>query len=307
MTPVLVARNLEKRYGQRVAIEDVSFSLHRGEVLALLGPNGAGKTTILRLLAGLLRPTCGTIAIEGVDQTSGGWSSARTALGFLTETPGLWDRLSVEINLLTYARLYRLRQPRQRVTALLGAFGLDDRAAEPAGTLSKGMRQKVALARALIHDPPIVLLDEPTAGLDPAMTRSVRELIERLRAEGRAVVLSTHNLDEAARVATRVGVLKRTLRALDTPQSLRARWTTRRIEIVMVSVAAHLAAVARAAGAEECELVDHRTLRCTVKDADRSTPQLVRALVEAGAEIRAVIPNEATLEDVYLAVTGDHE
>ncbi len=214
---MVVASHLTKVFGPRTAIDDVSFSLQRGEVVALLGPNGAGKTTTLRLLAGLLAPTSGTVALDGVVRDRATWPAARRQIGFLTETPGLWDRLTVEANLHTYARLQGLEQPRRRVATLLERFDLADRAGDPAGTLSKGMRQKVAWPAPCCHDPAVVLLDEPTAGLDPEMTRSVRELVGELRANGRAVLLSTHNLDEAERVADRVAVMRRTLVAFDTP------------------------------------------------------------------------------------------
>jgi ABC-2 type transport system ATP-binding protein len=301
---LLAARALTKRYGERVALRDVSLTLRSGEVLALLGPNGAGKTTTLRLLAGVLRPTAGTVEVDGVVQGPASWPGARNRIGFLTEMPGLWDRLSVEENLLTYARLYAIPAPSRRVAVLLDRVGLADRAADPAGALSKGMRQKVALARALLHEPPIVLLDEPTAGLDPAMTRTVRELVADLRAAGRAVLLSTHNLDEAERVADRIAVLTQTLVALDAPAALRARWGARRVAVTLDGEAAALRPAATAAGALDVE-TEGSTLRCALPDPDADTPALVLALVQAGARIRRVVPEEAGLEDIYLALVRD--
>jgi ABC-2 type transport system ATP-binding protein len=295
---------LGKRYGERTALQDLSFELSRGEVVALLGPNGAGKTTTLRLLAGLLAPTSGTVAIDGEIQTERTWPATRRKIGFLTETPGLWDRLSVEANLLTYARLYGLADPRSRVDALLRQLDLADRAQDPAGSLSKGMRQKVAIARALLPEPAVLLLDEPTAGLDPAMTRTIRELIHTLRQQDRAVLLSTHNLDEAERVADRVAVLKQHLVAIGAPQALRSQWGGRRVRITLATIDDALATVAAAAGATAVAVEGH-ALVCHLPDPERDTPGLVRALVDHGAAIRRVVPDEADLEEIYLALLRD--
>jgi ABC-2 type transport system ATP-binding protein len=300
-TPALVAVDIEKRFGDRLAVSHLSLSLHRGEIVALLGPNGAGKTTTLRLLGGVLRPSRGRIELDGVAPIDATWPAARARIGFLTETPGLWDRLSVEDNLTVYARLYGVSGARARVGELLERFGLGARSGDPAATLSKGMRQKVALARALLHDPPIVLLDEPTAGLDPAMTRSVRELVATLRSEDRAVLLSTHNLDEADRVADRVAVLEQELVALDTPARLRERLGPRQIIVTLAGPAGPFVAAAGQGGAQRAE-AEGSTLRCSVTDPQADTPGLVRALAAAGADILTVAPDTASLEDIYLAL-----
>jgi ABC-2 type transport system ATP-binding protein len=299
-----VTSRLEKRFEQRLAVSDVSLELHPGEVVALLGPNGAGKTTTLRLLAGLLRPTSGTVIVGGVPQDERTWRATRARIGLLTETPGLWDRLTVEANLTTYALLHRLPDAAARVRSLLGQFDLADRAREPTANLTKGMRQKVALARALLHDPDIVLLDEPTAGLDPAMTRTVRTLIAQMRSAGRAVLLSTHLLDEAERVADRVAVLQHTLVALDTPAALRARGGTDRVDIDVAATTPELVEAARRAACGQVT-VTGRTLSCEITRAEIDVPRLVRALVEAGADVQRVISRVPTLEDAYLAMTRD--
>jgi ABC-2 type transport system ATP-binding protein len=246
------------------------------------------------------------VAVDGVVRDKATWPAARRHIGFLTETPGLWDRLTIEANLLTYARLHGLDQSACRVRTLLERFGLDDRARERAGTLSKGLRQKVALARALLHDPSVVLLDEPTAGLDPEMTRSVRDLILQLRGRGRAVLLSTHNLDEAERVADRVVVMRRTIVAVDTPDRLRARLGVGRVRVTVEGAAARFAPVAVAAGASDVR-ADAGTLSCSLGDVSRQTPALVEGLVRSGARISAVVPEDAGLEAVYLALMSESE
>ena len=304
--PLVSVHNLTRRFDRRVAVERVSLDLRRGEVVALLGPNGAGKTTTLRLLAGLLAPTEGTIEIEGRPLAGRGAADLHRRIGLLTEAPGLWERLSVEANLLTYARLYGLDDPGPRVNDALARFDLLDRRGDAAATLSKGMKQKVALARALLHDPVVVLLDEPTAGLDPAMARTVRDLVSVMRDEGCGVLLSTHNLDEAERVADRVAVLRQRLLAFETPDALRQKLFGSRVRVEVEGDAAAYVAVARGALGASVEEAG-TTLRCAVEHPERQTPALVRALVLAGASIRSVVEERPALEDVYLALLRDDE
>ena len=197
----------------------MTFEVARGEIVALLGPNGAGKTTTLRMLAGLIAPTSGTVAIDGVQLTRATGIALRSRIGFLTEAPGLWDRLTVRENLSIYAGPLRPRKRRAHDRSRARDVRADAIAATArTAELSKGTRQKVALARALLHDPAILLLDEPTSGLDPEVTRSVRRLLEERRAAGCSILVSTHNLDEAERLADRVAVLQERLLALDRPR-----------------------------------------------------------------------------------------
>ena len=182
---------LTRRFGSRTVVNDVTFQVARGEIVALLGPNGAGKTTTMRMLAGLIGPTSGTVAIDGVQLTRATGTALRSRIGFLTETPGLWDRLTVRENLNIYAGLYSLSNAGRTIDRLLDTFELSAHAQARAAELSKGMRQKVALARALLHDPCVLLLDEPTSGLDPEVTRSVRRLLEERRAAGCSILVST--------------------------------------------------------------------------------------------------------------------
>src|SRR5262245_20416760 len=166
------ATALTRSFGSRAAVRNLSIALHRSEIVVLLGPNGAGKTTTLRMLAGLIPPTSGTVVIDGTPLTAKS-DALRSRVGLLTETPGLWDRLSVHMNLLTYARLYGLPQAHEAVDHALAMVGLTDRKRDVAGILSKGLRQRLALARALMHQPTIVLLDEPTSGPSPPTARYI--------------------------------------------------------------------------------------------------------------------------------------
>ena len=293
---MLTASHLTRRFDDRVAVEDLSFALAPGEIFALLGPNGAGKTTTLRMMAGLITPSSGTVHIDG-DLMQATSSRLRGRIGFLTEAPGLWDRLTVYDNLLVYARLQGVGA--DAIQRVLDLFGIGNRAGDQAAQLSKGLKQRVALARTLLHDPSIILLDEPTAGLDPESAHETRALIVRLKNERRTVVISTHNLDEVERIADRVAVLRSRLIALDTPDALRSRLFGRRVSITVTEPAANYDAIVRATGATDVKTENH-TLSVAVDGETPVAPAIVKALVDAGARIVSVIPEERTLEEVYL-------
>ena len=296
---MLSASHLTRRFGDRLALDDLSIDLKGGEIFALLGPNGAGKTTTLRLLAGLIAPTSGSVQVNGEAMTPSSASRLRGRIGFLTEAPGLWDTLTVRQNLLVYARLYGLPTPGHAVDDVLKLFEIPDRANDRAAELSKGLKQRVALARSLVHNPRIVLLDEPTSGLDPESAREVRELIVGLRDDGRTVLLCTHNLDEVERVADRVAVLRTRLVAMDTPRALRDRMFPPRIRVTLRQPASSFVEVVRRAGFGIVN-ADDTVLSVSLDGGGPRTPDLVRRLVEAGADIEAVEPEERRLEDVYL-------
>ena len=299
---MIEARGLGRRYGSRLALDAVSFAVSRGEIVALLGPNGAGKTTTLRILAGLIAPTTGSVVIDGVQLTRSTGSALRSRIGLLTETPGLWDRLTVRENLRTYAPL-RACASRTVVDSSIDTFGLAEHASARAAELSKGLRQKVAFARSLLHDPGVLLLDEPTSGLDPEVTRSVRRMLEERRSRGCAILVSTHNLDEAERLADRVAVLHTRLLAIDRPATLRQRITTGR---VIVRVAGD-----PAAGLDTARRIDpHASIEggaliLTLNRPERETPALVRALVSARLDVIEIRSEVPALEDVYLRLMED--
>ena len=296
-TQALTAQHLTRHFGDRVAVEDVSFELEPGQIFALLGPNGAGKTTTLRMLAGLIAPTSGSVRVGDEAMTPGAAPRLRGRIGFLTEAPGLWDNLTVHDNLKVYAQLYGMRDAEEAVSEALALFEISDRSTERTVRLSKGLKQRVALARAIVHRPSIVLLDEPTAGLDPESARDVRELIVAMRSEGRAVLLCTHNLDEVERVADRVAVLRSRLVAIGTPTELRQRLFTSRLRIHVSQDAGSFADSLRASGVNDVR-ADGTWL--SLSEGTLTTPQIVRMLVDAGAGIEAVERDEPSLEDVYL-------
>ena len=302
---MIAAAGLTRRFGSRTVVNDVTLQVARGEIVALLGPNGAGKTTTLRMLAGLIAPTSGSVAIGGVRMTRATSQSLRSRIGFLTEAPGLWERLTVRENLRIYAALYGRADADRAIDRLLETFELTDKAAARTAELSKGTRQKVALARALLHDPAVLLLDEPTSGLDPEVTRSVRVLLDERRAAGCSILVSTHNLDEAERLADRVAVLHERLLALDRPAALRQRLTTGRLIVRVVGDPSGYVETARAQAGGADVTADGSTLMLRLSDPARQTPALVAALVAAGAEILEVRPEMPALEDVYLHLMGD--
>jgi ABC-2 type transport system ATP-binding protein len=279
---MVIAEHLTRVFDERVAVRDVSLSVSAGEIVTLLGPNGAGKTTTMRMLAGLILPTGGRVSIDGIELTDATAARARGSVGLLTEAPGLWERLSVRLNLITYARLQGVADPAGSVDAALHQVDLSERVDEIAGKLSKGLKQRVAIARALIHQPRVLLLDEPTSGLDPASARHIRDLILGLRSQGRAILVSTHNLGEAEELADRIAVLKTDLLALDTPATLRQ---------------------SRSGGRAVIELAGGERREFEIGSTDE-IPAIVARLVGEGARIVRVTPEQRSLEDVYLDLVG---
>ncbi len=279
---MVVAQQLTRVFGDRVAVRDVSLTVRGGEIVGLLGPNGAGKTTTMRMLAGLILPTAGSATINNIPLTAATAAHARGAVGLLTEAPGLWERLSVRTNLVTYARLQGIANPEQRVAESLAQVDLSDRVNDAAGTLSKGLKQRVAVCRALLHRPPVLLLDEPTSGLDPASARHLQDLILKLRDEGRAILVSTHNLAEAEALSDRIAILKTTLLACDTPAALRASRGKNAVVIAFDD-----------GKTEEYPVAGHSEI------AD-----IVATLVREGRRVVRVTPEQRSLEDVYLDLVG---
>jgi ABC-2 type transport system ATP-binding protein len=310
MTPpdpvMLRAEGLGRQFGDLWAVRNMDLEVARGEVLGLLGPNGAGKTTTVRLLTALIAPTEGRAAVDGLDVTEEA-EAVRSRVGILTETPGLYEKLSATANLDFFGRLYGLDLPTraERIEGYLRTFGLWDRHEEPVGTFSKGMKQKLAIVRALLHEPAVIFLDEPTAALDPESAWIVRDAIGSLRRLGRTIVLATHNLTEADRLCDRVAFVRGGLLRVDSPAGLRGSVGARGMEVTLAREpdAALVAAARSVTGVTDVETGDHR-LVAHAPDPAAIAPALVRALVLAGGEIVTVTERATTLEQVYFEVMG---
>jgi ABC-2 type transport system ATP-binding protein len=286
------------------ALDGLTLEVRAGSVFGFLGPNGSGKTTTIRLLLGLLEPSAGRAEVLGYDTRLQAGEIRRRA-GALLEHSGLYERLSAEENLTFYARVWGLRDParRARVHELLGTLGLADRRREPIGLWSRGMKQKLAIARVFLHHPAIVFLDEPTAGLDPVAAAVLRdELATLVRQDGLTVFLTTHNLAEAERLCATVGIVRRgALLAVGTPESVRAQSGGLRFEVkgrnFSTQVIADLLGRPEVAGVER---LDGRAVISLRNPSD--TAPLVRLMVDRGVEIEEVRKAQASLEEAFLAL-----
>ncbi len=295
--------NLTKKFGNRTAVEALTLDVHEGEVFGFLGPNGAGKTTTVRMLTTLIGPTSGTATINnyrvGRDDIA-----IRRCVGILTETPGMYDRLSAEKNLTIFARLYEVADVKGQVEKYLRLLGLWERRTDLVGNFSKGMKQKLAICRALLHEPAVVFLDEPTSGLDPEAARLVRDFIEEIKKQGRTIFLCTHNLDEADRLCDRIGVMKQRLITVDTPTHLRQKLYGRKVVFhLRLADDALLTHVRALPFIKEAQRLDNKLI-VGLDDPETHNPVLVRTLVEAGADIQFVGELRHSLEDVYLSLVG---
>jgi sodium transport system ATP-binding protein len=235
---LIQCESLTKKFGQFTAVDHVSFEVRSGEVFGLLGPNGAGKTTTMRLLSTVLKPTDGTATVAGHDLLREP-QKVRASIGVLPEDTGLYDRLTPREHLLYYGRLHRMPEDvlRKRGDELLDIMELKDRANTKVGDFSKGMKQKVALLRAFIHDPPVLLLDEPTAGLDVMSARSIQGFVERFRKEGKAIMISTHNMTEAQKLCDRLAIIDHArIVAVGTVAELQKRTSQKDLESIFVQL-----------------------------------------------------------------------
>ena len=290
---------LSRKFGKTTAVEDVTLSVEAGEVLGFLGPNGAGKTTTIRMLAGMIAPTKGHAIVAG-HRTDRDVEQLHEIVGMLTQTPGLYDRLSARRNLEYFAGFYPSIESQSQVEKYLKLMGLRERQDSKVGTFSKGMKQRLALARALVHEPKVLFLDEPTAGLDPEAAGEVRQLIRTLREEGRTIFLSTHNLNEAEMLCSRIAVIHTRLLALDTPEQLRRRFFRRQIIVQLeASDAGVMEVVKRLPFVQEVR-DEGSQLILELTDPERNRPELVKAIVEAGGRVIAVSEKQYPLEEVYL-------
>lgn len=292
---------LARTFGSLVAVDDLTLAIPEGTVFGFLGPNGAGKTTTVRMLSALIAPTRGTAIVAGYHLGENN-EAIRQSVGILTENPGLYDRLSAWQNLLFFAEMYDLSADRaaSQVERYLRLLDLWERRGDKVGGFSKGMRQKLAIARALLHEPRVIFLDEPTTGLDPEAARVVRDFIKELRAEGRTIFLTTHNLPEADELCDLIGVFRTRLLRLGAPAELRAGMFGLGTQVRVAGDAARWIETVRALSFVRDVAASESTLSVSLERPDEQNPALVRSLVQSGADIRAVEPTTHSLEEVYL-------
>ena len=306
-TSMIDTENLTKKFGDSIAVDSVTLHVGRGEVFGFLGPNGAGKTTTVRMLACLVSKSSGSATIgdyEIADRAD--QPKIRKIIGLLTENVGLYEELSAYDNLDFYGRYYKLgeQERKERIQYLLKLLELWDRKDSAAGTFSKGMKQKLAIARALVHDPEVLFLDEPTANLDPEASKTVRDFILELKKEKRTIFLNTHLLDEAERVCDRVAILKTRLITTGSPQDLRRSLTARKVKIQLQRLDGAVISSVKEMGYQVGEATAN-SIVVTLKDPEVDNPAILRAVQKAGGNVVFVSEVGSSLEDVYLKLVRE--
>jgi len=299
--------DLTRKFGDFTAVDSLTFNLDRGEIFGLLGPNGAGKTTTVRMLCCLISKTSGSARIGDLDTSdSDDAMRIRKMIGLVPDNVGLYETLSAYANLEFFGRMYEFpeKQLKENIEKYLKMLDLWDKRDSPVGSFSKGMKQKVSLARALVHDPEVLFMDEPTANLDPEAAKTIRDVILDLRKENRTILLNTHNLDEAQRICNRIGVLKTRLIAVDTPENLAKLVSGRKTVILLEATNDRILGAVRALNPRSVETEGNKVI-VGMADPDRETPAIITAIVSAGGKVRSVSETGASLEDIYLQLVRE--
>ncbi len=297
------AENLTRRFGDLTAVDNLTLHVNEGEIFGFLGPNGAGKTTTVRMLACLISKTSGTAKIGDYEiGNRADQQRIRRIIGLVPDNVGLYEELTAYKNLDFYGRYYKVdgTKRRERIEYFLKLLGLWDKRDVAAGTFSKGMKQKLAIARALIHDPQILFMDEPTANLDPEASKTVRDFILELKKEKKTIFLNTHNLDEAQRICDRIAILNTKLMAVGTPAELERSISGRKTVVQLESVNDAIVSAARRVGMGDVEAVEGNKLMIGVDNPEKDNPDILNAIFAAGGRIQFVTEASSTLEDVYL-------
>jgi ABC-2 type transport system ATP-binding protein len=300
--PAIEAVGLTKKFGDLTAVNAVTFDVEEGEVFGFLGPNGAGKTTTVRMLCCLISKTSGEARIAGYEV--GNETDAlkiRKLIGLMPDNIGLYDALSAYDNLDFYGKLYDRTeaQRKENIRRFLTMLGLWEKKDVTVGTFSKGMKQKLGIACALIHDPQILFMDEPTANLDPESAKTVRDFILELKKERRTIFLNTHNLDEAQRICDKIAILNTKLMATGTPEELERSVSGRKTVVQLVRVSDEILTALRKLPLETIA-VEGNVLTVDVKDPDFENVEIVDAIYRAGGHVKSVTTVGSTLEDAYL-------
>ncbi|MFI5420174.1 MAG: ABC transporter ATP-binding protein [Nitrososphaerales archaeon] len=304
---MIETKNLTRKFGDLVAVDNLTLRVEDGEVFGFLGPNGAGKTTTVRMLCCLISKTSGEGRVG--DYEIGDSSSSmkiRRSIGYVPDNVGLYESLTAYENLDFYGKLYQTPEPQrgQNIQRLLKLLDLWDKKDVASGSFSKGMKQKLAIARSLVHDPEILFMDEPTANLDPEASKTVREFILDLKKQKKTIFLNTHNLDEAQRICDRIAILNTRLMALGTPAELEQSSGQRKTVIQLDKINDAILDSLRKLSLGSLES-DNNKLIIDVADPEKDNPVIVRAIVNAGGNIQYVSPSTSTLEEAYLKLVRE--
>jgi len=307
---MIVASALTRRFGNFTAVENLSLSIERGKIFGFLGPNGAGKTTTMRMLTGLISPTEGTATVDDLDVSSPrNIPKIHRNVGVLPEVPGLYENLSAYRNLDFYGKLYGLKDPNlsERIETLLKTFELWDRRQDAVNTFSKGMKQKIAIIRCMLHNPEYLFLDEPVSGLDPEASKTVRDFILDLKKSGKTVILSTHNLDDADRLCDKVAVIRKNLLALDTPSNLRSKMFRRTVVFHLKEADDLIPEKLKPFSFVESVTRVENKLVMDVEDPEEDNPEIIDLLVRSGYKVQFVGEIRHSLEEIYLKLVGNNQ
>jgi ABC-2 type transport system ATP-binding protein len=307
---LIETENLTRKFGELTAVDNLTLKVEEGEVFGFLGPNAAGKTTTVRMLCGLIAKTSGKARIGdfSVDDPED-CLKIRKMVGLLPGDVGLYDSLSAYKNLDFYGKLYEVSPERreENIKKLLSLLGIWERRDHPVGTFSKGTKQKIAIARALIHDPELLFLDEPTANLDPEASKTVRDFVLDLKKEKRTIFINTHNLSEAEKLCDRIGIMKTHLLTIGSPESLSRGLQTRKTVVHLQHVNPELlASVEKLHTVKDARTMDNQLI-LDMDEPERDNPEVVRTIVEAGGRVQYVTELRSTLEDVYLKMIKETE
>lgn len=300
-------KNLTKKFGNILAINNLSFHINEGEIFGFLGPNGAGKTTTMRILCCLISKTSGDANISGYQIGNKTDSlKIRKIIGLVPDNVGLYEELSAYDNLDFYGKLYECaeKQRKENIEYFLNMLGLWDKRNQSVSDFSKGMKQKVAIARALIHDPKLIFLDEPTVNLDPESSKVVRDFILRLKKEGKTIFLNTHNLDEAQRICDRIGIIKTKLLAVNTPKQLEKSIFGNKIIIELEEVNESILTAVKNLKPKNIA-VDGNKIIIEVSDSKKENPDFAKAIVLAGGHIKFISELNSDLEETYLKIVSE--
>jgi len=309
MDNAIEVKELTKFFGSLLAVDHVKFEVKSKEIFGLLGPNGAGKTTAIRMICGMLRPTSGTAVIAGFD-ISQQPQEVKRRIGLVPDISNLFGELSARVNLEFMGKLYGLdkKTRKERIDQVLSLFQLKERQHNLVKFYSKGMHRRLTIAAALLHQPEILIMDEPTSGLDAQTARLVREIIRELNKEGRTVLLTTHQIDEADRLVDRVGIIDHgKLITLDTPEQLKNHvQSMRALEIRIlneVNQQRWIPLISKAEGVDKVVLTEGK-IRILSKDLPQTIPTIVNLVTEQGGKIENISVAQPTLEDAFINLTG---